>query len=102
MTQYGRRHDHCGLWSWGNKPLVDADTHAARKEAHRVFDQLWRGGYLGRGEAYQALSWATGWPETDCHMMHMTKDKARLVPTAVRKIWAVIDGQYTDGATNAT
>lgn len=102
MTQYGRRHDCCGLWSWGNKPLADAETHAARREAHRVFDQLWQSGHLGRGEAYQALAWSTGWPESDCHMMHMPKERARLVPSAVRKIWAVIDGRHQiDGATNA-
>lgn len=29
-------------------------------------------------------------------MMHMPKEKAALVPAAVRKIWAIIDG-----ATNA-
>jgi hypothetical protein len=98
-TRFGRRHDHCGLWSWGNKPLADAETHAARKEAHRVFDQLWQSGWLGRGEAYQALSWATGWPETDCHMMHMPKERAVLVPAAVRKIWAVVDGRYQLDAT---
>lgn len=32
MTRYGVRHDCCGLWSWGGKPLVDAATHAARRQ----------------------------------------------------------------------
>lgn len=48
MTRYGRRHDCCGLWSWGNKPLADAETHAARSEAHRVFDVIWKSGHLPR------------------------------------------------------
>lgn len=92
-TQWGLRHDCCGLWSWGNKPLVCAETHNARKEAHRVFDALWTSGWLSRGEAYQALSWATGWTESDCHMMHMPLERARQVPAAVRKIWAVLNNQ---------
>lgn len=93
VTQYGRRHDCCGLWSWGNKPLVCAETHEARKQAHSAFDQLWRGGWLPRGEAYRALAWATGWPESECHMMHMPKDKAREIPAAVTKIWAALKGR---------
>lgn len=96
-TQYGRRHDCCGLWSWGNKPLADAETHEARKNAHAVFDVLWKSGHLSRGEAYLVLSWATGWPESECHMMHMPKEKAHQVPAAVRRIWAVVNA----GATNA-
>lgn len=90
-TRFGLRHDCCGLWSWGNKPLADAETHRARSEAHSVFDALWKSGHMSRGEAYQALSWATGWPEADCHMMHMPKERAALVPAAVRRIWAVIN-----------
>lgn len=58
---------------------------------------LWKSGHLSRGEAYLALSWATGWPESECHMMHMPKEKARQVPAAVRRIWAVVNA----GATNA-
>ena len=91
QTLYGLRHDHCGLWSWGNKPLVDAETHKYRKEAHKVFDVLWKSGHLSRGEAYRALSWATGWPESECHMMHMPKEKAKQIPDAVRRIWQVIN-----------
>lgn len=95
MTAYGLRHDCCGLWSWGNKPLADADTHEFRKKAHAALDRLWLSGRLSRGEAYRALSWATGWPERDCHMMHMPKERAALVPDAVRKIWIELDGEAT-------
>jgi len=90
---WGTRHDCCGLWSWGNKPLADAETHAARRAAHQAFDPLWASGRLKRGEAYAALSWATGWKQSDCHMMHMPKERALQVPVAVRKIWDVIDGR---------
>ncbi|MBO1040441.1 hypothetical protein IPV26_12280 [Brucella pituitosa] len=86
-TRFGISHDCCGLWSWGNKPLADAETHAARRQAHDVFDRLWKTKSLSRGEAYVALSWATGWPEPECHMMHMPKEMAAQVPAAVAKIW---------------
>lgn len=97
-TRFGRRHDCCGLWSWGNKPLADAETHAARQAAHAAFDVLWLSGRLRRGEAYRALSWATGWAEQDCHMMHMPKERAVLVPPAVRKIWSVINAENRNAA----
>lgn len=86
-TQFGIRHDCCGLWSWGNKALVDRETHAARQLAHSYFDKLWQSGRMRRGDAYRALSDASGWPESDCHMSHMPKERAVLVPDFVRQIW---------------
>lgn len=39
-TRFGVRHEHCGLWSWGNKPLTDAYTHTIRKHLHqRVLEE---------------------------------------------------------------
>lgn len=98
-TKFGIRHDCCGLWSWGNKPLADRTTHEARRAAHASFDVLWKSGRLSRGDAYKALARVTGWPESDCHMMHMPPDKALQVPAAVKRIWESLN--KTTGATNA-
>lgn len=87
VTKFGLRHDCCGLWSWGNKPLADRETHEARKEAHRIFDKLWQSGRMSRGQAYRALAAETGWPESECHMMHMPKERALLVPEHAKSIW---------------
>lgn len=39
-TKFGIRHEHCGLWSWGGKPLTDAYTHTIRKHLHqRVLEE---------------------------------------------------------------
>lgn len=56
-TRYGRRDEcaSCGLWSWGGKPLVDAETHQARQAAHVAFDEIWKRGFKKRTRAYQWL-----------------------------------------------
>jgi hypothetical protein len=33
-TQFGFRHEHCGLWSWNGRELAGPYTHAARKLLH--------------------------------------------------------------------
>lgn len=76
-TQYGVRNECCGMWSWGDKPLVDADTHEARKAAHEAFDPLWRSGAMTRAEAYAALRAETGLSEKNCHMARMSAARAR-------------------------
>lgn len=88
MTRYGIRNqcEPCGLWSWDRHPLVDAETHEARKAAHAVFDALWRGGPMKRGEAYKALRDELGIDKRDCHIKLMDKALASQVPAAVEKI----------------
>ena len=84
-TRYGLRNDCCGLWSWGDKPLVDAETHQARKNAHLFFDEL--GEYYGftRSGAYELL--AKYLPEgSETHMSNMSKQECAMVPEAVEKI----------------
>ncbi len=90
-TRYGIRHDHCGLWSWGGAPLVDAETHEARKAAHAAFDTLWQVHGLRRGEAYKLLAAEMKMTRDRCHMKLMDKHAAWRVPFAVRKIINELD-----------
>ena len=87
QTRYGTRHDCCGLWSWGNHPLADRDTHEARKAAHAAFDPIWQKGILSRGVAYAKLQKALGLSEPECHMKVMNAATAKRVPEAARQIW---------------
>lgn len=78
-TRYGPRYACCGLWAWGESPLVDSATHNARKAAHAAFDALWRGGGMSRSEAYRRLSKTMGLPSKDCHIKLMDAEQARRV-----------------------
>lgn len=88
MTRYGIRNqcEPCGLWSWDRHPLVDAETHEARKAAHATFDPLWRDGPLKRGQAYKKLRDELGIDKRDCHIKLMDKEMAGRVPEAVARI----------------
>ena len=85
-TQYGVRTSHCDLWAWGDAPLVDRETHEARKAAHAAFDPLWKGGKMSRGEAYRLLREKLGLTAGECHMKVMDAATAGRVPQAVREI----------------
>lgn len=86
MTKY----ECCGLWAWGRHPLVDADTHRARRAAHAAFDPLWQRMGMSRGEAYRRLALALDLDEPACHMKVMSAETARRVPAAVAEILADI------------
>jgi hypothetical protein len=86
LTSWGVRHECCGLYSWGGKPLVCKDTHRARQEAHRYFDPLWRNGSLSRSEAYKKLAAEMGLSPRDCHISRMDKEQALGVKHAVGRI----------------
>jgi hypothetical protein len=85
QTRYGLRSECCGLWSWDSKPLVDAETHEARKAAHAAFDGLWKGGHMKRTDAYRWLSKALGIPGKECHIAMMDAVTARRVVEVVRQ-----------------
>lgn len=90
-TRFGTRHDHCGLWSWGGAPLVDKDTHDARRAAHEAFDPLWKPlGSMTRHRAYQLLAVEMKMSPRDCHIKLMNAETARLVPSAVERIRACL------------
>jgi len=90
-TRYGPRHSCCGLWSWGYAPLVDEETHEARKAAHAAFDPLWREHGFKRSQAYSLLAAKLGIKRKKCHMKIMDAETARRVPGAVSKILASQD-----------
>ena len=90
-TQYGIRHDHCGLWSWGGAPLVSYGTHEARKAAHAAFDALWKGHHMTRSEAYKQLSFKMKIKRDECHIKLMDERTARKVPHAVMEIMRDLD-----------
>jgi hypothetical protein len=87
-TRYGIRYACCGMWSWGDHPLADMETHAARKAAHAAFDVVWQQGYMRRGDAYALLQAKMGLCADDCHMKKMNAETARRVPTAANEILA--------------
>lgn len=88
ITRFGRRHDCCGLWSWDGAPLVDADTHEARKRAHEAFDEIWKGGLTTRAAAYKTLAEKLNIQHKDCHIKLMSADIASRVPEVARAIIA--------------
>lgn len=92
-TRYGVRRECCGLWAWGNKPLVGALTHEARKRAHAAFDPLWQNGHLSRGEAYRRLRVHMGLSSGDCHMAQMDAATANRVPSIVKDILKEIESE---------
>lgn len=70
-TRFGERCacSGCGRWSWQRRPLATARTHQARKEAHEVFDALWRKpALLTRSDAYARLARILGLPPALCHV----------------------------------
>lgn len=85
-TIFGIRSKHCGLWSWDRAPLVDADTHQARKTAHQAFDQIWKSGAMTRSAAYRALAAEMGIPPSECHIKLMTASQCGSVILAAKVI----------------
>lgn len=76
QTQYGWRNACCSLWSWGDAPLVDAETHKARQAAHNAFDPIWKKNHMSRSHAYQWLADCLGIPKKECHMKTMDSKRA--------------------------
>jgi zinc-finger-containing domain len=85
-TMYGVRNSCCGLWSWGEAPLVSRETHEARKAAHAAFDTIWKDGMMTRGQAYKALQKKLGMTSEECHMKLMDEYTALKVPQAAFEI----------------
>jgi len=80
-TKYGCKNycQACNLWSWGESPLVDSNTHAARIKAHQAFDIIWKSKLMKRSVAYAWLTKSLGIPPKECHMKLMTKEIAEKV-----------------------
>lgn len=69
--------EHTGTEPLGT--LADAATRKARKQAHAMFDGLWKHGHMNRSAAYAWLQAVTGLPEETCHIAHMNVDQCALV-----------------------
>jgi len=60
------------------KPLgipADKMTKKARMDAHEVFDQLWKGKHMARGEAYQWMQEAMEMTEEEAHIGRFDADQ---------------------------
>jgi hypothetical protein len=90
MTRYGVRHNCCDLWSWDGAPLVDGETHEARKRAHDAFDTIWKDGRLSRSLAYKILAEKIGLHPKDCHIKLMSAETAGRVPTIAKQMLAEV------------
>lgn len=85
-TQWGVRHDCCGLHSWGGAPLKSAGYYKAKCDAHEAFDPLWKNGLMTRSAAYKLLADKLGLHVSKCHMKIMNLETALKVPAAVLEI----------------
>jgi ssDNA-binding Zn-finger/Zn-ribbon topoisomerase 1 len=57
----------------------DAATRNARKEAHKIFDQLWKNGLMSRTKAYRWLRRAMDLKAKDAHISQFDKKQCELV-----------------------
>lgn len=48
--------------------LANAELRALRKEAHKYFDTVWKGGKLTRGQAYKGLARLMGMTPEEAHI----------------------------------
>lgn len=60
-------------------------TKRARMDAHAAFDPIWKGGRMGRSEAYRWLAAQLGIEPRDCHISHMNAALARRAVAACLK-----------------
>jgi zinc-finger-containing domain len=85
-TRFGNRHECCGLWSWHDRPLVDAKTHEARRAAHDAFDKVWKDKPTKRETAYAMLAKRLNIPLKDCHIALMSAKQAKMVPKIAKQM----------------
>ena len=78
-TKYGDRNSCCGMWSWGDYPLEDSETHRLRKEAHIHFDKIWKSKAMTRSESYLWLADKTKIKPSKCHIKLMNKEELKKV-----------------------
>lgn len=65
--------------------IVSDDLRQARGEAHRLFDQLWKGGgYMTRTQAYAWLQNKMGLSPHDTHIAQFNHEQCAEVCRAVR------------------
>jgi len=66
--------------------MVSADLRMARGEAHRLFDQLWKGGgHMTRTQAYEWLQKKMGLPPHAAHISQFNYEQCAQVCEAVQE-----------------
>ncbi|WPJ72217.1 hypothetical protein DEEACLCL_00200 [Salmonella phage CRW-SP2] len=66
----------------GKTPLgrmANAELRAAKQEAHRSFDPIWKSGERSRSDAYSWLAYQLGIKKSDCHIGLFDIDMCRKV-----------------------
>jgi hypothetical protein len=86
-TRYGPRSECCGLWSWNRKPLVDGETHAARRKAVEDLRSLHEGGAFDKVSAYAEVAKRTNRVGKVIAISTMTAKEATGVSEAVTDIF---------------
>ena len=64
--------------------LADAELRAAKMEAHRFFDRLWKSGRMRRTDAYAWLAGALGISNAECHIGMFDVERCRRVVQIMR------------------
>jgi hypothetical protein len=68
---------------------------AARDNGHRVFDVIWKRGYMSRAEAYRWLAREMGMPADDCHFGMMTAAECKRAEGLAQ---AFVEARYAETA----
>lgn len=64
--------------------MASAQTRAARFDAHKAFDRLWRGGRMSRADAYMWLSQTLMVPVEQAHIGMLTERQCEKLVEAVK------------------
>lgn len=105
-TKWGVRHvctvTGCTVAWWpGCKTSTpaDAETRAARRQAHDSFDVVWKSGVMRRNAAYRGLARHLGLRTRDCHIGMFDKYTCMRVIIWSRNIRALFCGEENDDKT---
>lgn len=62
--------------------LANAELRKAKSAAHKIFDDIWRSGYMSRSQAYSWLAGQLGIEKKDCHIGMFDVDQCEQVVDA--------------------
>lgn len=99
---YGRTYGHGKTWICAGFPecdsyvgahpsgeplgiMTDAEHRSLKKEAHALFDPLWKGGEMSRPEAYKYLQKIMELDADHAHIGMMTKDQLKILIDRLKK-----------------
>jgi hypothetical protein len=81
---------YCGSHQGSGTPLgkpAGPKTRLARRNAHYDFDRIWKGGLMGRNEAYAWLAARLGIDPFHCHIGLMDRATALRVTRIAQEYW---------------